>query len=126
MSKKTTAFILAISLVFVCSVAVYAYEVDRTSGTINGYNCNGTLWTISSKSMGATTYVSTSSANVASNITTIRIRSGGYEPVEVTTGPYASNEVDATASIGGKIGSATGIHNLILKTGDCWTGDTFY
>ena len=126
MSKKATAILLSISLLFVCSIAVYAYEVDRVSSTIDGFYCNGTLWTISSNSMGATTYVSTTSSNVLSNTTTIRVRAGGYDPVEVTNGPYTSNEVDATASIGGTIGSATGTHKLTLKSGNRWTGDTFY
>ena len=49
-----------------------------------------------------------------------------YLPVEEENGPYASNEVDVTATIGGNIGSATGTHYLTLKTGDSWSGDTYY
>ena len=126
MPKKATAILLSISLLFVCSIAVYAYEVDRVSSTIDGFYCNGTLWTITSKSMGATTYTSTTLSNIETNTTTIRVRSGGYDPVEVTNGPYVSNEVDATASIGGDIGSATGTHEIIFKTCDPFLCDTFY
>lgn len=126
MKKKLLSVVLAITMILLSSLVVYAVEVNRDSGSVGGYSCYGSLWTISSKSMGATTYVSTSSSNVSENTTTVRVRASGYDPVEVTNGPYASNEVDATASIGGSIGSATGTHTLILKTGDPWDGDTFY
>ena len=56
----------------------------------------------------------------------MKVRSSGYDPVEEENGPYASNEVDVTATIGGNIGSATGTHYLTLKTGDSWSGDTYY
>ena len=125
MSKKATAILLSISLLFVCSIAVYAYEVDRVSSTIDGFYCNGTLWTISSTSMGATTYVN-SGASVSSNTTTIKVRSGGYDPVKVTNGPHPYNEVDAIASIGGTIGSAFAEHTLELHTGGYWYGETYY
>lgn len=120
------ATMLAITMIILSSIVVYAVEVDRTTGTVGSYSCNGTLWTITSKSMGATTYVSTSSSNVSSNRTKVKVRSSGYDPVEEENGPYASNEVDVTATIGGNIGSATGTHYLTLKTGDSWSGDTYY
>ena len=56
----------------------------------------------------------------------MKVSSSGYDPVEEENGPYASNEVDVTATIGGNIGSATGTHYLTLKTGDSWSGDTYY
>ena len=126
MKKKLMTTMLAITMIILSSIVVYAVEVDRTTGTVGSYSCNGTLWTITSKSMGATTYVSTSSSNVSSNRTKVKVRSGGYDPVEEEDGPYASNEVDVTATIGGNIGSATGTHYLTLKTGDSWSGDTYY
>lgn len=126
MKKKAFVVMLVICLTLVCTVAVYAYQVDRVSGSVGGYSCYGSLWTISSTSMGATTYVN-SGASVASNTTSIRVRTGGsYDPVSVTNGPYASNEVDAIATAQATILSAHGTHSLTLVTGDSWAGDTYY
>ena len=125
MKKRIISVALTLSIMLLCVIGVYAYQVDKYNGTVGSYSCYGTLWTISSTSMGATTSVD-SSASVSSNTTSITVRSGGFDPVKETNGPYASNEVDVTASIGGTIYSATGTHSITLKTGDSWSGDTFY
>lgn len=123
--KKTAIVMLGLMMLLICAVTVYAYEIDRNSGSVGGYSCYGSLWTISSTSMGATTHVN-SSATVMANMTTIRIRHSGYDPVTETKGPYASNDVDAIASMTVTIYSATGTHYAKVSTGDEWNGDTFY
>jgi len=123
--KKTFIAMLSIMMLIICAVTVYAYEVDRDTGSVGGYSCYGTLWTISSTSMGATTHVD-SSATVLQNTTSIRVRSAGYSPVTVTNGPYASNDVDVTGSMPATIHSATGTHYAQISTGADWSGDTYY